>query len=98
MRRDGLLRSFESRSHHLAQAIRIASIAAVLTGREVPGSERLPAAIRDLEALKEEVFAKWRTLEDLQEMLVETYPFTAEQFDALAAHQRAPQARYEQEV
>ena len=97
-RRDGFLRSFESRSRHLAQAIRIASIAAVLTGGEVPGSERLPAAIRELEALKEEVFAKWHTLEDLQEMLVETYPFTAEQFDALATHHRAPQEWYEQEV
>jgi hypothetical protein len=96
--RDGLLRNFESRSRHLAQAIRIASIAAVLTGRAVPGSERLTGAIQDLNSLKEEVFARWHTLEDLQEMLVETYPFSAEQFDALAAHHRPPQEWYEQEA
>ena len=94
--RPGLLRTFESRLHHLTQAIRIASIAAVLTGREVPGSERLPGAIQELNALEEEVFARWHTLEDLQEMLVETFPFSAEQFDGLAAHHRPPQEWYEQ--
>ena len=96
VRRGGLLRSFESRLRHLAQAVRIASVAEVLTGRDVPGSERLPEAILDLEALKEEVFARWHTLEDLQEMLVETYPFTAEQFDAIATQHRPPQEWYEQ--
>ena len=43
------------------------------------------------------MFAKWNTLEDLQEMLVETYPFTAEQFSEIAPHHLPPQEWYEQE-
>jgi hypothetical protein len=95
--RDSLLRSFEARLRYLAQAIRIASVAAVQTGREIPGSDRLPGAIQDLNALKTQIFSNWNTLEDLEQMLVETYPFTAEQFNVLAQHHRPPQEWYEQQ-
>jgi hypothetical protein len=95
--RGSLLRSFEARLRHLAQAIRMASLAASLTGREVPGSARLPAAIQELTALKVEVFGRWKTLEDLEQFLVETYPLSAEQFDALATKCRPPTAWYQQE-
>jgi hypothetical protein len=95
--RGGLLRTFEARLRYLAEAIRLASVAADLTGRPVPGSERLSGAIQALEALKNEVFGRWNTLEDLEQILVETHPLSAERFDSLARHYRAPQAWYEQE-
>jgi hypothetical protein len=95
--RDSLLRTFESRLRYLAQAIRLARVSSGLTGRAVSGSERLSGAIQDLEGLKREVFDRWSTLEDLEEMLVETHSFSAEQFDGLARHYRPPQAWYEQE-
>ena len=96
-RRRDLLRSFEARLRQFAQAIRMASSAASLTSREVPGSERLPAAIQELTALKEEVFGKWNTLEDLEQILVETYPLSAEQFDSLAMKYCPPAEWYQQE-
>ena len=75
----------------------MASAAAVFTGREIPGAERLPVAMQDLSTLKEEIFGKWNTLEELEQMLVDSYPLSAEQFDVLATKYRPPQEWYLQE-
>jgi hypothetical protein len=96
--RDSLLASFEARLRHLEQAKRIADRASALIGRAVPESERLPGAVKELTALKDEIFSRWRALEDLEQMLVETYPLSAEQFDTLAKHLRPPQEWLHEEV
>jgi hypothetical protein len=95
--RGSFLRSVEARLAYLAKARRIADLAAILTDRPVPGSEKLAAAHHDVTVLMDEVFGKWTTLEDLEQILVETYPFTAEQFDTLAAQYRPPQEWFEQD-
>jgi hypothetical protein len=89
----GLLHRLEALRH----ATRLAGMAAALEGREVSGADRLSAATADLERLRVRVFERWRTAEDLEDLVAADYPLSGAQLEALAAKYPPPPSWYQEE-
>jgi len=95
--REGLLHRFEARLHLVDRVAAVAKMVTALTGLEMPGLERLPQAAAELVRLKESIFARWETLEDLEDMLAERFPLPNAKLEVLGRQYRPPQAWFDQE-
>lgn len=96
-RREDFLRQFQARARLVARARTIAESVFRLTGRQPVGAGALPEAAADLERLEASIFTRWKTQEDLEDLLAEMYPLPNSRLEELGQKYQAPTAWYEQE-
>lgn len=65
-------------------------------GPNPTGADDLAAAARELQALYDELFPRWQTLDDLYEIILAKYSLRAEQLEAFAAKNRPPASWYDE--
>jgi len=95
--RDTLAQALQAHREALRRTLRLAAIAESLAGEAVAGATELPACIADLERLQTEVFDRWRTVEDLEDLAAAAFPLPAARLRELASQHPAPQAWYDQQ-
>jgi hypothetical protein len=66
-------------------------------GEDVPRAAEIPAAIAELSRLYDTIFTKWRTPEDLEDLVAAEYRLPMARLDAIGALHPAPSAWYEQD-
>lgn len=96
-RRGDLLRQFQVRARLLARGRAIADQVFRLTGKQPIGASALPEAAADLERLESSIFTRWKTQEDLEDLLAELFPLPSDRLEELARKYPPPPAWYEQE-
>ncbi len=96
-RREEFLRQFQVKARLLARGRTIADQVFRLTGKQPIGASALPEAAADLERLESSIFTRWKTQEDLEDMLAEMYPLPNSRLEELGQKYQAPPAWYEQE-
>jgi hypothetical protein len=92
--REDLRKNLERKLWLVDKARRIAQEFVLLTGRTLPEAERLQQAENDLRQLDAEIFQRWQTLEDLEDLLASSYPLTNEHLEALGKRHTPPSAWY----
>jgi hypothetical protein len=95
--RDALAQALQSHLEALRRTTRLASIAESLAGETVVGANELPTCIVELERLRAEVFDRWQTVEDLEDLAAASFPLPAARLRDLASQHPAPQAWYDQQ-
>lgn len=95
--REVFLRRFDTCVGFVKQASRLAHLASVLLGKELPGSQDLPREEEKLQKLKTEIFEKWNDLEDLEDLLAARFPLPASKLESVGRNHSPPIEWYEQE-
>jgi hypothetical protein len=82
---------------HLAErALKLAEIA-LKFDEQIPGADKIPDAIAQLNQLHEKVAVQWRTSADLEDLVAAEYRLPMARLDAIGARHPAPAAWYEQD-
>ena len=58
--------------------------------------DELARATDELTKLRDEIFAKWQTEDDIAEVLIEKFPFSPKQLEGLAKRSPPPQSWYDE--
>ena len=95
--RAALSQDLQAHLEALRRTMRLAAIAESLADEPVAGAAELPAALADLERLRADVFDRWRTVEDLEDLAAASFPLSAARLRELAALHPTPQAWYDQQ-
>jgi hypothetical protein len=95
--REDLQKDFERKLWVIEKARRISQEFSVLTGKALADAEVLKQAEDDLRRLHAEIFGRWQTLEDLEDLLASLYPFTNERLETLEKKYKPPAAWYSEE-
>ncbi len=95
--RETFLHCFERRIGSIKHVIRLAQLASAIGEGTIPGSEKLPAALQELERLKGSIFPQWVTVEDLEDILAAHFSLPTKKLEELGKKYPPPQAWYEQE-
>ena len=95
--RDGLTRSLKNHLDALRRTMHLAAIAESLSGEPVARAAELPAALADLERLRADVYGRWQTVEDLEDLAAASFPLPAARLQELAAKHPAPQVWHDQQ-
>jgi hypothetical protein len=85
-----LFTAFEKRLDLLNQTHTVATWLRKLGRAEVPDPDVLLPEIRGMERLKAEVFDRWQTAEDLEDLAARDYPLTTADLDQIGPQQRPP--------
>jgi hypothetical protein len=86
--RASLARSVESKLNLLAHAQRAAALFPLLAGNALPEETRLPEAHNQISAIKTGVLDRWTTLEDLEDLLAQSFHFRRKGSKAWPRHIR----------
>lgn len=95
--REPLQHSVQARLALLREASRLAGIASELGETELTGAPQISEAVARLETLQREVFARWQTADDLEELAVAWYPLPAARLSRIGQQHPAPQAWYDEQ-
>jgi hypothetical protein len=95
--RPRLLGAFEKRLDLLRQAHTLASWLAGLGKADVPGPDVLLPEIAGMERLKANVFDRWQTADDLEDLAARDYPLTTADLDKVGPQRRPPASYYAEE-
>lgn len=95
--RETLRQQFQVRLDFVGSALRVASACAGLGGGDVTGETDLREVSRQLETLRDEIFSRWETLEDLEDLLAARFPLPAAKLEALGERHQPATAWYNQE-
>lgn len=66
-------------------------------GRADLDADFLLSEIADMERLKDRVFDRWQSAEDLEDLAARDYPLTTADLDQIGPHRRAPASWYAEE-
>jgi hypothetical protein len=95
--RDRFLGAFEERLAHLREALDLVQFACRVAARELPEAGDLQAEIEALVPLLERVASRWRTREELEDLVAEDFPLPAARLKAIAEQHPPPQAWYDED-
>jgi hypothetical protein len=97
IRRGKLATLLSERLDLLRRLHRLAARGRRLIGEEAPDPDALLADIAGLERLKEGVFDRWQTPEDLEDLAARDYPLTTADLERLGPERQPPASWYEEE-
>ena len=95
--RDLFLAGVEVKLRLTEQAQQTAEMVVQLTGEMPPEAAKLPESAQELRRLQAEVFGRWHTREDLEDLLAASFPLSGAKLEALGRKHAAPPAWYCQE-
>jgi hypothetical protein len=95
--RPRLLRAFETRLRLLKQTHTLAAGLHGLSPVDVPDPDVLLPEIAEMERLKANVFDRWQTAEDLEDLAARDYPLTTADLEQIAPTRRPPASWYAEE-
>jgi hypothetical protein len=95
--RPRLLNAFQKRLSLLKQTQALAAWLAELGKADVPDPDALLTEIAGMERLKANVFDRWQTAEDLEDLAARDYPLTTADLDQIGPHRRPPASFYAEE-
>jgi hypothetical protein len=95
--RQRLVDSFEKRLHLLRHTLALASWLRTLDRVDLPDPDILLPEIAGMERLKANVFDRWQTAEDLEDLAARDYPLTTADLDQLGHQRRPPESYYAEE-
>jgi hypothetical protein len=92
-----LLGAFEERLFQLKVTLALARWLRELGNADIPDPDILLQEIRNMERLKANVFDRWQTADDLEDLAARDYPLTAADLDRIGPQRRAPASWYAEE-
>jgi len=95
--RSFFLGDIEGKLRLTEQACRIAEMHSLLSGVTLPEREALRRAEHDLRRFRSEVFDRWQTLEDLEDILAESFPLSEKELAPLEKRYAPPTDWYAQD-
>jgi hypothetical protein len=95
--RERLQASFEERLQLLKQTQSLALWLREHSEANVPDPDVLVPVILAMERLKADVFDRWQTVEDLEDLAARDYPLTTADLDEVGPHRRPPASWYAEE-
>ena len=95
--RPRLLNALEKRLGLLKQVQALAAWLAELGRADVPNPDSLLPEIAGMERLKANVFDRWQSAEDLEDLAARDYPLTTADLDQRGPHRRPPASYYAEE-
>jgi hypothetical protein len=95
--RQRLLSAFEKRLSLLKHTHALARWLRELGRADVPDPEVLLPEIAGMERLKANVFDRWQTADDLEELAARDYPLTTADLDQIGPQRRPPASYYAEE-
>ncbi len=94
--RPAIEQSYQFKRENLALAVKLVSRVKNAVGIDLVGADRLPAAAEAIERFRAAVLDKWASLEDLEELLVESFPLSSADLKIVAAKSPPPQSWYDE--
>jgi len=91
------LGNVEAKLRLTEQAIRNAEQLALLAGQPLPETAQLSQCARELQQFMADVFGRWQTQEDLEDMLAASFPLSAEELESIGRKHPTPPEWYSQE-
>jgi hypothetical protein len=95
--REELQKDFERKFWLITKARHTAQQFAALTGTMLPDANRLQEAEEELHRLHAEIFGRWQTLEDLEDLLAARYPLPDERLQKIGTKHQPPESWYSEE-
>jgi len=95
--RDFLLGDVDGKLRLTEQACRIVELHLLLTGVTTPAVEELRRVAQELRRFRSELFDRWHTLEDLEEILAESFPLGDKELTSREKSYAPPAAWYAQD-
>jgi hypothetical protein len=95
--RPQLLSAFEKRLRLLKETHAIATWLRNLGSENIRDPDVLRAVIDDMERLKADVFDRWQTADDLEDLAARHYPLTTADLDRIGPQRRPPASWYAEE-
>jgi hypothetical protein len=95
--RPRLLNALEKRLGLLKQVQALAAWLAKLGRADVPNPDSLLPEIAGMERLKANVFDRWQSAEDLEDLAARDYPLTTADLDQVGPQHRPPASYYAEE-
>jgi hypothetical protein len=95
--RAAFLKEVEGKIRLAGQARRGAELLVLLAGQPPPAAPRLAEVEEELRRFQADVFERWQTLEDLEDLLAASFPLSGERLEALGKQHQAPPAWYSEE-
>jgi hypothetical protein len=95
--RPRLLHAFEKRLRLLKETHVLATWLASFRKEAVPDPHVLVPEIAGMERLRVNVFDRWQTADDLEDLAARDYPLTTADLDAIGPHRRPPTSFYADE-
>jgi hypothetical protein len=96
-RRDQIAASFAMKEEQVRRGVDLAARMEQLLGHPLDGADQLPTASEELRRFRTEVLDRWRSFDDLAEMLIEKIHLPAERLGEIAKHNPPPQSWYEED-
>jgi hypothetical protein len=95
--RAGLLNEFEKRLSFLKKTYARLSGLHERNQTDIPDPDFLLSEIAGMERLKERVFDRWQSAEDLEDLAARDYPLTTADLDQIGPQRRPPDSWYAEE-